>query len=149
MDNSISNHNTYPATRSRMASAPSSVREVGRGGGRPHIIARRSCREVFIYCLSDGDVVKVGSSYNPSARLAALRQQTGRPLVMARAWNLGRRPRGVGFIVEGHAHAALGRHGWCGHEWYSIPLADALSRIDASIEYMRRLWAVRWPGAVA
>lgn len=97
----------------------------------------------FIYCASDGERVKVGSSQSPERRRTQLQRQRPRPVVLHRVWPLGAMSRSRALIVEGHVHSALGRRGWTGTEWYDRPLDDVLERTPEAISEILTWWGLR------
>lgn len=100
---------------------------------------------MFVYCASDGQVLKFGSSFHPHRRLNELRRTSGRDLELLCIWPLGRIPRSSAYIAEGHVLDALGRRrSWDGsNEWFRLPLPNALATANAAIHEVLTWWRLR------
>jgi hypothetical protein len=82
----------------------------------------------FVYVVrGDHNMVKVGVSTNPNARLAQLRTGSAYPIDFA---FIGSTP-GTGYDIEQAAHALLDRHR-CNGEWFDVPPEMAVAAVTAS-----------------
>lgn len=81
----------------------------------------------FVYVVrGDHNMVKIGVTTNPDARLSQLR--TGSAFPIEYAW-LGVTP-GTGYDIEQAAHTALASHR-CHGEWFDVPPEQAVAAVAA------------------
>lgn len=99
----------------------------------------------FIYCATDGQVAKLGSSRDPDARLIALRKSTGRDLGLAHTWCLGRMTGSSALVMERHVHGALGHTRRSDTEWYTTPVAEIVPVATAAISWLLGIWRRKAP----
>jgi hypothetical protein len=103
----------------------------------------KEARPQFIYCATDGERTKIGSSIDPWKRAKQLCSLMKRDVWIVHIWPLGCRPRGHGFCMEGAVHEQLGRRGWTGKEWYDRPADEVVDISSKCISDLLKSWRRR------
>lgn len=94
-------------------------------GSRRHAAAGDRIEGSFVYVVrGDHNMVKIGVTTNPRARLAQLRTGSAFPIEYA---FIGITP-GTGYDIEGAAHAVLDKYR-CAGEWFDLPPEIAVSAV--------------------
>lgn len=98
----------------------------------------------FLYCATDGEHVKVGSTHNVAGRMSMLKAETGRRIALIRTWPLGVLPSRLAWHVEQDAHSTIGpqhRAPGRGREWYDHPIDEVIASVSAAIgRFEVRVW---------